>query len=261
METEEYEKKILHQMLFTGEGDERVFGVLLSYLSKTENDEMAVDMLDFYSEDYFLEKEKAPESYKTILAQQVAKKSPLSMMTRLSYLSQKAENPPEEEEKENIVLFLADLCRKNIVFPFFEAFDSFYEIPSMLREMTFFTWKNPKKDREVLTLTVTDGQGRSRLETVMMESVSPGYAFGSAYLLKDEKFSIQIGEMAPEQKETPKEREENLETFTLSKEVKNSRRNLLYRMEQEKGKAGRMRAEYEQVLARMEEELVILYER
>jgi hypothetical protein len=261
METEEYEEKILQQMLFTGEGDERVFGVLLSYLGKTENDEIAVKMLDFYCEDYFMEKEKATEDYQKILAQQVAKKSPLSTMSKISYLAWKAENPVEEEEKENIIVFMAELCRKNMVFPFFEAFDSFYEIPSLLREMTFFIWKKPKKDREVLTLTVTDDQGRSRLETVEMKSFSPGYAFGCAYLLKDEKFSIQMGEMTPEQAENDRPGKEELETFTLSKEVKNSRRDLLYQMEKEKGKAGRMREEYEQVLARMEEELVILYER
>lgn len=254
LDTAEYEEKLLHQMLFTGESDERMLDVLLSYLSKTEDDDLTASMLDLYSAYYFLEKKKVPDSFFAILESQVAQGSSLSLLGKLSYLSQKAKTGVKKEEQKKVTEYLEELCRMSIVFPFFEAFEEFFTVPSLLREMTFLFWPGERKDGRQLSLTVVNGQGRKRQESLLMEELYPGFYFGGIYLLEDEKLSVRT--------EARDEKIENeqlpLEVFCLKGRMENSRRSLLHKMEEHKSEAGIMLREYEEVLGRMDEQLFIL---
>lgn len=254
LDTVEYEEKLLHQMLFTGESDERMLDVLLSYLSKTENDDLTASMLDLYSTYYFLGKKKVPDSFFVILESQAVQGNNLSLVGKLSYLSQKAKTGVKKEEQKKVTEYLEELCRMSIVFPFYEAFEEFFTLPPLLREMTFLFYPGEIKDGQTLNLTVVNGQGRKRQESILMEKPGPGFYFGGTYLLEDETISVQTeaGE------ERIKEHQSPLEIFRLKGRMENSRRSLLHRMEEHKSEARTLLREYEEVLARMDEQLFIL---
>lgn len=252
LDTVEYEEKILTQILFTGERDERILDVLLSYLNQKEDDNLTVSMLDIYSIYYFLERKKVPESFFLILNQQMAKKNPLSFMSKLAYLKWKASVSIEPEEKTGIKQILEDFCSQGIVFGFFESFREFFSIPALLREMTWFTYLGETDQETKLSLAIQNRNGQIRQETIPMRQLCSGFYFGGLFLLEGETYKV-FAIQDQEQKTDGK-----IQTETIKECVAGSRKRILGEIEKQKDGSRQKMNQYEAALLRMEEQLTVL---
>lgn len=253
MDTAEYEEKLLQQMLFTGECDEQMLDVLLSYLEKEENDSLADSMLDLYSRYYILGEGQVPDSFFLILEKQVEKGNPLSLMVRLSYLRRKAEQGIKKEEQDKIREFLEDFCQRGILFPFFETFESIFSLPPLLKEMTWISYYSEKRKERELLFLIRNNEGKIRQESVPMRELCPGFYYGSVYLLEGETASL-------EPKTGEEKKKGKIQMEKMKGQVFGSRKQILHQMEEKKANALPMMHQYEEVLSRMEEILVLLGE-
>ena len=253
MDTAEYEEKLLQQMLFTGERDEQMLDVLLSYLEKEENDSLADSMLDLYSRYYILGEGQVPDSFFLILEKQVEKGNPLSLMVRLSYLRRKAEQGIKKEEQDKIREFLEDFCQRGILFPFFETFESIFSLPPLLKEMTWISYYSEKRKERELLFLIRNNEGKIRQESVPMRELCPGFYYGSVYLLEGETASL-------EPKTGEEKKKGKIQMEKMKGQVFGSRKQILHQMEEKKANALPMMHQYEEVLSRMEEILVLLGE-
>lgn len=252
LDTVEYEEKILSQIVFTGESDERVLDVLLSYLEQKENDDLTVSLLDVYSSYYFIDRKKVPESFFLILEKQISKESGLSLMGKLAYLKWKASSEVKQEERTGIKKMLAEFCSQSVVFGFFEAFYEFFMVPSLLKEMTWFTYLGEEEKETKLYFTIQNEQGRIRQEAAVMKQLCPGFYFGGVFLLENEEAKIFVSQDG-EEKQGGEIRKEKIKG-----RISGSRRSILADMEKQKANGRQMLNQYEAALLRMEEQLTVL---
>lgn len=249
LDTVDYEERLLSQMLFTGERDESMLDVLLSYLEKRENDDLTVSMLEIYSIYYFMGRKNVSESYFAILDKQIKRENGLSFMSRLSYLLRKAEVGYDLEEKEYIRELVEQLCRKHIVFDFYEKFLDFVDMSPMLKEATSFYFYGEDKMDVNLALVLENQNGEERREYIEMEEVCPGFYYGRTLVMFDEKIK---------EKYLMNRGEEIYYKLVVNKmnvSVQGSRYDLLGRMNEQKECGGKMMKQYENTLSRIHEQI------
>lgn len=252
LDTVEYEERVLNQITFTGEREEGMLDVLLSYLEKRENDDLTVSMLEIYSLYYFFGRKNVPKSYFSILDRQAARENGLSFISKLAYLLRKATEGYALEERTCIKTFVKSFCEKHMVFDFFDAFESFVDISPILKEMTGFYCYSEEGKELKLSVVIENQQKVLRVKTTQMEEMSAGFYYGQVYLLADE--------VIKEKRVFCQEEEMAVVVIQnqMQKPVKNSRRQILAMMDTEKRKAGKTLEEYETLLSRMDEQLIIL---
>lgn len=252
LDTAEFEERLLSQMLFTGERDEGILDVLLSYLEKRENDDMTVSMLEIYSIYYFLGRKNVPDSYFAILDRQAGRENGLSFMSRLSYLLKKSQEGYSLSEKEQIKKMVEALSDRQIVFNFYDAFAEFCEISPMLKEMTCFYCYAQENMEAKLSLVIENSEGAVRVETLDMEEIYTGFYYGRAFLLADETVK---------EKRLFHQEEEILTNVTLTRmktPEEGSRLFVLTLMEKKKATAKKAMEQYNSLLTRMQEQLKAL---
>lgn len=250
LDTAEYEEATLNQLLMTGDREEQMLNILLSYLEKKENDALTESMLEIYSIYYFMGRKNMPDSYFAILERQTKRRNRLSFVSRLSYLLRKAEKGYELEEREHIRSLVEEFSRKQMVFGFYDKFDTFVSISPLLKEMTGFYYIGKAGESGYVSLEISEKDGRIRKKEVRMEEISPGFYYGKTLLLlgeKVEKKTLFLGNQ---------EISEGIFHTKMKTAVRESRLEILGQMEQEGTKE--QLEQYDRVLGRMEEQLQIL---
>lgn len=250
LDTAEYEEATLNQLLMTGDREEQMLDILLSYLEKKDNDTLTESMLEIYSIYYFMGRKNMPESYFTILERQAKRENGLSFVSTLSYLLRKAEKGYELEERDHIRSLVEELSKKQMVFGFFDKFDTFVSIPPLWKEMTGFYYIGKEGETGQISLETSEKEGMIRRKNVRMEEVSPGFYYGKALLLPGEvvkERALFLGNQ---------EIRDGIFQTKMKTKVKGSRWTILQQMEQEGTKE--QLEQYDRVLGRMEEQLRIL---
>jgi len=128
--TVQFEEKILRQIRFVGSKEERLFSVLLSYMEKDGDMELAESLLEEYSRECLMQNlngsyengKTVPEGYVDALGRLAGKECLSRVLNCLSYLYFKAERGYKETEKIKIHRLVRDFCRQGVVFPFFQRF-------------------------------------------------------------------------------------------------------------------------------------------
>lgn len=252
LNTIEFEERLLNQMLFTRERDESMLDVLLSYLEKRENDDMAISMLEIYSVYYFLGRKKMTDSYFAILDRQACRENGLSFMSKLSYLLRKSQVGYGVNEKEGIKKLVEAFCDRQIVFDFYDAFTAFCEISPMLKEMTCFYCYGQENMDVKLSLVIESKEGVIRTETLDMEEINTGFYYGKAFLLAEE--TIEERRLFHQGEEIPA----NVVLTKMETAVAGSRLHVLTLMEKNKPTAKKAMEQYNNLLTRMNEQLKVL---
>lgn len=247
MDTAEYEERMLEQLLLTGEWEERMLDVLLSYLEKRENDVLTVSMLEVYSIYYFMGRRKVPESYFAILDRQARRENGLSFASRLSYLLRKAEKGYDLSEREWIGTLVEELCKKQMVFDFFDSFSTFVSISPLLKEMTGFYFFGEEGKTYELKLSLQQEEGERRELELGMEEIYPGFYYGKTLLFPEE--TVRKRQLL----EGKEEVQGLLKMTKMTGTVKESRYDMLCQMGEE-GTTKQLE-QYDRILARMSQQL------
>ena len=253
MEDAGYEERVLEQILFTGSKDDRMYDVLLSYLEKRENDTLAISLLEIYSDSYVCNSLngkgniKIPDSYFDVLKKIENKKVPL--MIQLAYLIRKSEKGYQESEKTTIRRMVMELCRKQILIPCFEKFESFAPIPSLWKESVCFWFRSEEGKSYTLHVVLEDGT-KQREEQIGAKEIGKGFYYGNFYRPLSENIK---------EKNVPGF-DGSVSLLPIGSSVTGSRNQLLWRMQEEKERAGSWMKDYEVIMGRMGEQLRFLGE-
>ncbi|MDO4555788.1 MAG: DUF5717 family protein, partial [Lachnospiraceae bacterium] len=254
LDTVEYEEKLIEQMLFTGESDERMLDVLLSYLSKKENNALMEALMELYCQSCFFSGRKLPDSFFTLLDRQAKTGNPLSVPAMLSYLQWKAQTgfEPVEEERIRIRGYLKQLCAKGIVFTFYEAFEEIFSLPPIFVELTWISYYGKPERKTEAEFIIQNDKNYIRQQTVALAEVYPGFYFGSIFLFDEEKGKVYVSQ----EEENTVEKMVRMEQFDTG--ISWSRKEILNRMKEEKLQAGFMGKHYDETLLELKEQLFML---
>ena len=256
--TAEFENRVLNQIAFVGSKDERMPEVLLSYLEKSEDEELAEIMMETYSVPYLVHglhmdserKVTVPEQYFAILDRQAEKDKLRSVMNRLAYLYHKAEAGYGEKDYITIRNMIREFCQQEIVFPFFVQFERLITIPSLWKESVCFWFMSEEKGEYNLSV-VSDFGEDCRKSKVPMREIAPGFYYGNSYF----PFFESILQMSiPEYGGS-------ISVQRITDYIPGSRSHLLSKMSEEKSMAASWMADYEKIMGRMKEQLKFLSDR
>lgn len=251
----DYEERVLKQIQFVGAKDDRKYALLDSYLKKRENRELAWTLMEEESADYVIDSLKPAgevflsDEYFTVLEHltegQNSKETDWPLLLQLAFLARKAESGWKDREKYQIAQLVKELCQKEIVFPFFEKFESFVSIPSLWKESVCFWFRGEGERTYFLNL-----QGTGEEFEIPVQELGKGCYYGTCFLpsfpsLTEAKVS---GETYP------------VGMAMIGNGVEGSRSWILEQMDQEKEKAAGWMKDYERILERMDRQLQFLRE-
>lgn len=257
LETAEFEERVLNQISFVKAKNEKMLDVLLSYLDKTENAPLIESMLEAYNTYYLCRGLKEdtsagklmPESYFSILDKQAKGTYVFNQISSLAYLLHKSESGWEENEKMVIRRMVQKLCKEEVIFPFFKKFESFVSIPFLWRESVCFWFFTENEKEYSLSIELGDGEEK-HIDHLIMKKIGTGFYYGSCYVPAFEQI-LQADAEGFEGRISWK----RIEEF-----VPGSRNHLLFKMQEEKKRAGTWMADYERIMERMKEQLKFLGE-
>ena len=142
-----------------------------------------------------------------------------------------------------------ELCRKQILIPCFEKFESFAPIPSLWKESVCFWFRSEEGKSYTLHVVLEDGS-KQREEQIGAKEIGKGFYYGNFYRPLSENIK---------EKNVPGF-DGSVSLLPIGSSVTGSRNQLLWRMQEEKERAGSWMKDYEVIMGRMGEQLRFLGE-
>ncbi len=173
LETSDFERRILEQVMFTGNDTDGVFPVLVSFYETCEGEEIIGRYLEYASEKERRGTMELTEQMHYMIGQEIVAGRLESQSSRIHYLyyfAGKQEWYPKI--RETVVQIIETFLKEAFYLPIYHAYRQWVDFPVYYREMSFLTFRGQAGNQVVLTYQIEGEEDISREKT--LEEVLPG---------------------------------------------------------------------------------------